>query len=88
MLHRIRSILSLIIKRNLDVLDVLSLSPTMPAKNYAALLSPTHWAEVIFNFYYKLVQYVIIWLFKPVSASWLILHGARANIYAATAARS
>ncbi|KAL1943656.1 hypothetical protein VTO73DRAFT_4101 [Trametes versicolor] len=37
----------------------------MPTKNYAALLSPTHWAEVIFNSYYRLVQHVIIWLFKP-----------------------
>lgn len=31
-----------------------------------ALLSPTRWAEAIFDFYYVIVQRIIVWLFKPV----------------------
>ncbi|KAI0643289.1 FAD/NAD-P-binding domain-containing protein [Trametes meyenii] len=31
----------------------------------ATLLSPTHWAATIFNYFYILVQHIIIWLFKP-----------------------
>ncbi|KAH9850906.1 FAD/NAD-P-binding domain-containing protein [Lenzites betulinus] len=30
-----------------------------------ALLSPTRWAEAIFDFYYVIVQHIIVWLFKP-----------------------
>ena len=33
------------------------------------LLSPFYWATRIFNAYYVLVQYIIIWLFKPVRSS-------------------
>ena len=30
-------------------------------------LSPSYWFTLVFNFFYVLVQRVIIWLFKPVS---------------------
>ncbi|CDO73859.1 hypothetical protein BN946_scf185016.g16 [Trametes cinnabarina] len=37
----------------------------LPPRSNMQLLSPSHWAEVVFNFVYVLVQHVIIWLFKP-----------------------
>ncbi len=38
------------------------------SQNYARYISPSYWSALVFNFFYVLVQHVIIWLFKPVSA--------------------
>ncbi|RDX45747.1 FAD/NAD-P-binding domain-containing protein [Lentinus brumalis] len=35
------------------------------SQNYARYISPSYWSALVFNFFYVLVQHVIIWLFKP-----------------------